>query len=210
MSTRAIMWDVESAPLSDDKLELVKPVFEAAKNLKDPEKIKASIAEKEQDWRARAALDATTAQILAVGILDGNTFTVLSGDEKLILNQFWTYADEQLGVGNMLVGFCIFHFDLPMLFRRSVINGVSVPMSVKRSSYRPFHENFQDVALLWQCGNREQTISLDLLARSLGIGSKTGTGDKFARLWVEDRAAALLYLKRDLELTKEIYERMTL
>lgn len=209
MSTRAITWDVESASLPDAQLELVKPTFKVPANYKKEETIAEFLKIQEQDWRARAALDATTAQILAVGILDGNTFTVLSGDEKLILNQFWAYADEALGMGNLMVGFCIFHFDLPMMFRRSIINGVSVPMSVKRSNYRPWHENFQDVALLWQCGNREQTISLDLLARSLGIGSKTGTGDKFARLWVEDRVAALLYLKQDLELTRDCYSRMT-
>lgn len=210
MSTRAIMWDVESGSLPDAQLDLVKPTFKAPSNYKKDEAIAESLKAQEQDWRARAALDATTAQILAVGILDGNTFTVLSGDEKLILNQFWAYADEQLGMGNMLVGFCIFHFDLPMLFRRSVINGVKVPMSVKRSNYRPWHENFQDVALLWQCGNREQTISLDLLARSLGVGKKSGHGADFARLWVEDRAAALLYLKMDLELTRDCYQRMCL
>jgi hypothetical protein len=210
MNNQPKFFDVETGSLSDDQLALVKPEFRAAKNLKDPEKIKADIADKEADWRARAALDATTAQILAVGLLDGDVFTVLDGDEKTILTQFWSWADIELGLSNRLVGFCIFHFDLPMLARRSFVNGVAIPMSVRRSSYRPWHEGFVDIAVAWQCGNRDQTISLDLLARSLGVGKKTGSGADFAKLYQTDRAAALEYLHTDLLLAKSIYEKMNL
>lgn len=203
------MWDVETGSLPDAQLELVKPVFKPPANYKKDEAIAESLKAQEADWRARAALDATTAQILAVGLLDGNTFTVLEGDEKTILTQFWSWADQDLGKGNMLVGFCIFHFDLPMMARRSFINGVKVPMSVRRSSYRPWHENFVDIAVAWQCGNRDQTISLDLLAKALGVGSKTGTGDKFAKLWTTDKGAALAYLENDLRVTQACYSRMS-
>lgn len=210
MSTKAIYFDIETSSLSDAQLELVKPVFKAPKGTKDPDKIAEAVRLKEADWKADAALDATTAQILAVGLLDGNTFTVLEGDEKTILTQFWSWADQELGLGNMLVGFCIFNFDLPMLARRSFINGIPIPMSVRRSSYRPWHENFVDIAVAWQCGNRDQTISLDLLARSLGVGRKTGSGADFAKLYQTDKAAALDYLHQDLVLCQSIYERMNL
>lgn len=208
MSTRAIMWDVETGSLPDAQLELVKPVFKAPTNYRKDEAIAESLKAQEADWRSRAALDATTAQVLAVGLLDGNTFTVLEGEEKTILEQFWAYADEQLGMGNMLVGFCIFHFDLCLMARRSWINGVPIPMSVRRSSYRPWHENFVDIAVAWQCGNRDQTISLDLLAKALGVGKKSGSGADFAKLYQTDKAAALQYLHNDLLLVKSCYEKM--
>ncbi|MGH8018768.1 MAG: hypothetical protein ACREIA_10825 [Opitutaceae bacterium] len=48
---------------------------------------------------------------------------------------------------------------------------------------------------------REDSISLDNLARFLSVGRKNGHGAGFASLWAMNRAAALDYLANDLRLT---------
>lgn len=67
---------------------------------------------------------------------------------------------------------------------------------------------FTDLAELWQCGDRTETISLDRLARLCGLPGKTGSGADFARLWRDDRKAALDYLTTDLTLTRDLWHRM--
>lgn len=212
---RTTYFDIETAPLPDDQLERVKPIFEAPANYKDPEKIKANIAEQEAAWRDRAALDATTGRVLCIGVLDGEIFDCIDGfeanNEARGLKNFWMWLDTmQLALSHNVVGFAIFHFDLPFLLRRSWVHGVQVPMIVRRSSrWQPWHENIQDMAELWQCGNREQRVSLDTLAKTLGVGAKNGDGKDFAKLYATDKDAAFAYLRNDLNLTRDCWQRIT-
>lgn len=203
---RVLHFDCETSSLPPDQLAKVKPEFQANKTLKDPDKIRADLVAKEQDWLDRAALDASTAKVLVVGVLDGERFETFQGAEDVILTRFWPWLDMELGAGNTVSGFCIFHFDLPMLIRRSFVHGVTVP----RIRARYWHSGLVDIAETWQCGNRDQKIDLDRLAKVLGVGQKNGDGADFARLWVEDKPKAVAYLHNDLLLTQKCYERMSL
>jgi hypothetical protein len=205
---RTVFFDVESSPLPDSYLDTIKPEFEANKTLKDPVKIAADLASKEAAWRERAALDATTGKELVVGLLKEDQMTVIEGDEPRVLIQFWEWLDTELGMGNTVSGFCIFHFDLSFMSKRSWINGVRIPMSVMRSSYRPWHEGLVDIAERWQLGNRDQHISLDRLSKALGVGQKNGDGADFAALYATDKEKAIAYLKNDLVLAQKCYQRM--
>lgn len=203
-------FDCETSALSDSALERVKPCFEAPAHYKDPVKIAESVAQQERTWKERASLDAVTAQILCIGTLENNIFTAIEGDEGQILHRFWEWLElRHLQHGHEVIGFSIFHFDLPFLVRRSWINGVPVPSIARRSNkWQPWNEYLIDIAVQWQCGNRDQTVKLDTLAKSLGIGAKTGTGKDFAATYATDRAKALEYLHNDLQLTRKCYERM--
>lgn len=205
---RVTIVDIETASQPPDVLAKLKPEFVANKTLKDPLKIAADLAAKEAAWIADAALDATTAQVLVVGILEGDTPAYLEGSEKAILERFWPYLDEQLGAGNIVTGFCIFHFDLPFLYRRALCLGVPVKLNHFRNNNRYWRDGLVDIAEQWQLGNRDQRISLDMLARVLGVGAKNGDGKDFAALYATDRVKALQYLENDLRLSKAVYERM--
>ena len=200
--------DIETASLPPDQLAKVKPEFTAAKNLKDPAKIAADIAEKEQAWLDRAALDAVSGQVLCIGTLGGpkDFFPLHSSNEVTTLTLGWQWLEQTLAAGNQVVGFCIFHFDLPFLIRRSYIHNVRVPGAIRRGRY--WADGLIDIADIWACGNRDQTISLDRLAKVLGVPAKLGSGADFAGLWQTDREAALAYLKRDCEIVRDVYQRM--
>lgn len=134
MNQKVICFDVETGPQPPEVLAKLKPEFKAPKGWKDKAKIAESVAEKEADWLESAALDATTGKVLVVGILEDDKPTYLEGSEKVILEQFWPWLDLQLGAGNIVAGFCIFRFDLVMLYRRAIINGVPVKLNHFRNN----------------------------------------------------------------------------
>jgi 3'-5' exonuclease len=204
-------FDIETGPESDEVLAKLIPEFTAPANYKDPEKIRQNIAEQALAWKERAALSAESGVVLCIGIEDGTGFTILdvNGDEKALLRQFWGWLElHQITNNHQVLGFNIFDFDLPFLIRRSWKLGVSVPAVVRSGRY--WSEQLVDIMAVWGCGNRQQTISLDRLAKYLGVGAKNGDGKDFAKLWASDRVAAEAYLENDLKLLKACSERMGL
>ena len=105
-----------------------------------------------------------------------------------------------------MIGFNIAHFDLPFLIRRSMKHGIKFAPVFR--NYRYLSDQFIDLMLVWKCGVHEDNISLDRLARFLGVGQKSGNGKDFARLWREDREKAVAYLTNDLELTRKCAEKL--
>lgn len=201
------VFDIETSALPADKLAAIKPVFQAAKNLRDQQKIAEDIASKEQEWIERAALDATTGRVLCIGMDSGAVDIVGDGaDEPLILERFWNWLELKLNRSETVVGFCIFNFDLPFLVRRSWSLDVEVPTTLRRGRY--WNDLLVDLADVWKLGNYEQRISLDTLAKTLGLGQKNGNGAEFATLWETDRAKALAYLANDLTMTRRCAERL--
>jgi len=209
-----IIFDIETGPLPTEQIRERMPQFEAPANFKDPAKIEAHLMQKRLDWVERAALDATTGQILAIGVFDAREEGVeriqyLTGDEAEIIRAFSQIVMHCGGSGWPLIGWNIFGFDLPFIMRRAWILRVALPDWIRVGRY--WDRSFVDAMEVWTCGNREDRVSLDLAAASLGVGRKSGSGAHFASLWngsEEERAHALEYLENDLRLTKAVAERI--
>lgn len=206
-----IVFDIETGPLPTAELEDRIPKFEAPSNYKDADKIAAYITQKRLDWIADAALDATTGQILAIGVLNTTTgeIRVLAGGERDILSAFVGIVMHVGGSGIPLVGWNIFGFDLPFIVRRAWILGVPLPQWIRIGRY--WDRCFVDLMESWALGNKEQRVSLDLASRSLGVGRKSGHGADFASHWNgtdEERAHALAYLENDLRITAAVAARI--
>src|ERR1044071_1281510 len=122
---RTIFFDIETGPLPEAELATLLPAFDPNEvkmgNLKDPEKIAAKLSQAEEAHRLnslkRAALDALTGRVLAIGLLfDNDDFSVLcQEDEAELLRQFWSVCCGEC----RMVGFNSNSFDLPFLIRRS-------------------------------------------------------------------------------------------
>src|SRR6185503_5118471 len=200
-----IIFDIETGPIDRPLLDLLAPEFKPAANLKDPEKIKASIEDKRQAYYEQAALSPVTGKVLTIGYdVDGQFTCGLPGDEMAVIKSFWDLVIANPDV--RFIGFNIAHFDLPFLIRRSLKHGLFVPIVFQNNRY--LTSQFIDLMEIWQCGDRSETISLDRLSRYLGVGEKKGSGADFARLWNEDRQAAIDYLRQDIALTRACAERM--
>ena len=209
------IFDIETGPLEEEVLRERMPTFDPGSvkcgNLKDPDKIEAKIegARKEHErlWFERAALSARTGRVLAIGVSCEDEGALVIGDEREtdVLNEVWGLATNGHGIGSSFIGFNIHAFDLPFLVRRSWLIGVSIPdWILERGRY--WHPTFVDLLEVWRLGNRSEYISLDELAKALGLPGKPDgvTGADFHRLWHDDRDAAIAYLKNDLEMIARI------
>lgn len=219
-----IVFDIETGPLPESELAAVMPPFDPAEvktgNLKDPEKVAAKIAEAEtnhrRDFFDKAALDPLTGRVVAIGVMlfdsrgeDGPTFAksgqfyiIGHDDEARTLREFWAAMRGDMGRIHPMIGFNIFGFDLPFLFRRSWKHRVVVPFGLRRGRY--WSDQLVDLRDVWQLGDRQARGSLDSVARHLGVGAKNGDGKAFAELWRSDRKQAEAYLRNDVELTAKV------
>lgn len=204
-------FDIETGPLPDDQL----PEFDRDSvklgNLKDPGKIAEKLDQAEDAWRGKLALSPLTGRVLAIGWSqsdEGFSF-VGDDDEKEILQTFWLrWAELE---HDRVFGFNLFGFDLPFIARRSMLLGVAVPSAaIDRRGY--WHHSFVDLARVWQFGDRQSYVKLDVLAKAFGIQGKTEgvTGADFARLWEKDRQKAIEYLHDDVRIVWDLAEAMGL
>lgn len=205
-------FDIETGPLED------LPPFDRGTvklgNLKDPVKIAEKIAQAEVEYREKAALSALTGQVLCIGIMEaGEEPALLTGDESSddreaeLLGEFWRLVS--LDPSDTWAGHYSNAFDLPFLYRRSLILGVDVPdFVINRRGH--WSESFVDLMDVWRCGDRQLFVKLDALAAAFGIPGKTAgvDGADFARLWKEERPLAVEYAKNDARVTLEIAMRM--
>lgn len=197
------VFDVESCAPPDDILLAMRPEFKPAKNLKDPEKIAADIAEKEAAWKADAALSALTAQIVLIGMdIDGEYCPLAETEERITLQMFW----NKWNAGGRFIGFGVKFFDMRMILQRSWILGVPVPKDVMSGRY--FSLRIIDLHESWNCFLYGQYASLDAVSKAIGLGSKAGTGAEFGKLWLENKPAAIDYNRRDVALTKAVAQRL--
>ncbi len=225
-------------------------------NLKDPAKINEKIeqarqdhrkacdqyqglrdlAEKQhfEDFKSKAALDATTGRVLAIGYLGANgeddyyldcLLNYTSREEEQLLNTFWKNCVIGHKHNGTAIGHNIIGFDLPFLIRRSWILSVDVPAFVIDANYRYFSKFFVDTLEVWKLGQYQMmpgSGKLDRIAKAMSCEGKLdakasdGTevnGANFAKLYfnsLEDRELALKYLLQDLQATESVARKLGL
>lgn len=184
----------------------------------------------------KAALSAITGQVLAVGLWNPDRTdepaVMMQGEqpgrdgvlsEAQLLSRIWQlWAKSQSGDAvSQWIGWNICGFDLPFLVQRSWVLGVQVPPDVQRDG-RYWHPGFIDLMTRWACGAYGKWAKLDLVCRALGLegkgavtipgqggeGEQVVDGSMFARLWAEDRAKAVEYLKNDIVQTYDVAKKL--
>lgn len=200
-------------------------------NLKDPDKIAAKIRAEEEAYPQRvkehedayekarveytakvvskAALNALTGRVVAIGIKTADEEKILSGNEAEILRGFWEiFAMTPCA----FVGWNIGGFDVPFMVRRSWANGVIVP-NIYNGRY--LDKRFVDLMEVFGCGEYGYKAKLDDVANFLGVQGKYDgdcTGEEFAEKFLSGddvaRAQAEEYLKCDVRATWAIAEKL--
>lgn len=126
MDVSPIVVDIETCGLPN-AADFLEPVTPDAR-LKDPEKIKADIQDKEQARVVKLALDWNVGRIVALGYWTERTGTVVhccgsEDDEAAALTDFWEESRHRTIVGYNAKG-----FDLPFMVQRSRFLHVPHPM----------------------------------------------------------------------------------
>jgi 3'-5' exonuclease len=232
---RNIIFDIETGSGPEDTILQFADIQRkpAHKGLKDPEKVAANLAQIEADYEAakrdfidRAALNAETGMVLAIGfqenwqsprIYENNGGNL--GGEKLLLEAAFDfiegcYTDGQYSEGLRFIGHNIKSFDIPYLCRRAMRHGiyserVRYLFWDKATKWKYWHTSIIDTMETWAMGEYGRRISLNGLARYFGLGEKTGTGDQFAKWYLGgERDRAIEYLQQDLALTMGVAIKM--
>ncbi len=198
----SIIFDIETGPGAPEVIEANMPAFEAPGSYKNPEAIAKYVGEKQAEFRGRAALDPIIGKVLAIGIRDnGETEIDMRADEAGLLRAFWARIAPTGAIVENIIGFNSNRFDIPYLVRRSWLHRVQVPRTVMSGRY--LNNRFIDLMQIWQVGDYQATVSLDRLAKYLGVGAKNGSGACFHEILETDREAARAYLENDLLITEQ-------
>src|SRR5215210_4018493 len=178
----------------------------------------------EEEFR-RLALDGDFGRVLTVGVIveqdDQIIHRGLLGrerqtmmfhlDEARTLRAFWKLLRNFNSRRDLIIGHNIFDFDLLFLYKRSIIHRVqpSVRLSFARYRSRPIFDTMKE----WELWAWRPGIKLGELAEVLQLGmAKTegmDGGSIYDRFCAGCHQEIADYCIRDVELTREIYYRLT-
>ena len=215
-TNRTFVFDAETVSQPLDRLEASMPEFTAAKNLRDPEKIAADIAQKREAWLEKAPLRWQHAQVACIAIgelVDGVPQVECHWDERdreeVILARFLSHLSAALAEGHRVGGHNIKAFDLPMVINRARVHRIQVPCNLYtiRNRYPIWHDGIFDTLDHIGFGETEGN-GVDAIAAALGLPAKLGSGKDFPLLWATDRPAAIEYNKQDVRIELLIAERL--
>jgi len=196
-----IFFDLETIPADESIADLVREQFERKSSYSSSSYRRPVTFE---EYLHGTSLDPNFGRILCIGYaVDDQPVDVISGDsEREILEQFWKIANG----ANLLIGHNAVSFDVPFLWKRSVLNGMQPSIDLNDET------KIGDTMLLWDYRMPRKHTSLDLLAKLLGIPSSK---DKMDGSEVYDyyRAGKLddiyEYCKKDVDVTRQVYEKLT-
>lgn len=198
-----IIVDCEAVAIAD-AADYVQP----ARNLKDPDKIAASKAERLE----KSALYPWTARIVALGwCYEGDTAVQVrtcnhESFERTALTEFWNVVRDERGTVLPLVTFNGRTYDLPLLMARSMLLGVPHP-TLSLDRYRSPHVDILD-RLTW-LGTLEMR-SLQWFARRFGLDTSDAFSGALVAQLVEDGNwdAIVTHCESDVTLTRQLAERI--
>jgi hypothetical protein len=211
---RRVFLDIETLPPEEEERDLI------AREI-GPTHL-SEIDELVEEQFRDLALHAEKGRLLAIGIIleeDGHiAHQGLLGrdrksgdfhlDEARTLRSFWQLVQGFHLQNDLLIGHNILDFDLPFLFKRSVIHRVkpSIQIPFRRYQRQPIFDTLWE----WTCWRHR--ISLHDLAKALHIESSKEDyidGSIIYDYFLDGRHAEIaLYCMRDVECTREIYYRL--
>lgn len=181
-----------------------------------PEKI-------EEEFR-KLALSGEMGRVLAIGVIVERDTEILHRgiigrdresrlfhlDEARTLRGFWRLLSDFNTKRDLIIGHNIFDFDLSFLYKRSIIHRVRPPVKLSFARYRS--RPIYDTMCEWNQWSFKGRVSLDRLAKALGLESSKGQGIDGSRVYDYFCAGCheeiADYCMRDVELVRQIYLRM--
>jgi len=138
-------------------------------------------------------LDPLRSRIIAIGFKSSKKYFIkISEDEKELLRWFWNFSKE-----NFLIGWNILRFDIPFIKMRSLIHNINM---TRLRVLDLFRELFLD---------NQKWHSLSDVSEALFGKPKPSTSQIITEAYLTKNFKTIeKYLKKDLELTSKIFERM--
>ena len=173
----------------------------------------------EEVFKKRSALVPEFAKIVCVsmafvmenGEVKKQTFS--GDDEKVLLTQVRSLLDRCHKLDFYLCGHNLKNFDIPMMAKRMIINGILPSKLLPSYDTKPWEVKAIDTKEIWQYGSYTSIGSLDLVCSTMGIETpKDGevTGDKVHHTyWVEQKLPQISeYCEKDVDVLIQFIKKL--
>jgi predicted PolB exonuclease-like 3'-5' exonuclease len=139
--------------------------------------------------------------------------TFFNSDEKVLLKEVNNLLDKVNKLGFILCGHNLKNFDIPMLAKRMIINGIRPSQMLPTHDTKPWEIKAIDTKEFWQYGQFGAISSLELMCVSLGVpSSKTMevTGDSVHRAyWFDEKYDQIKeYCEKDVECLVDVIKKI--
>ena len=170
-------------------------------------------------FKKRSALVPEFAKIICVSmafVMDNGEVkkqTFSGDDEKELLIKVRGLLDRCHKLDFYLCGHNLKNFDIPMLAKRMIINGILPSKLLPSYDTKPWEVKAIDTKEIWQYGSYTSIGSLDLVCSTMGIPTpKDGeiTGDKVHHAyWVEQKLPQIAeYCEKDVDVLVEFIKQL--
>lgn len=170
-------------------------------------------------FETRSALIPEFARVVCVsaGVVDKDgelkKMSYFNADEKTLLDEVNKLLRRVDGTGFSICGHNVKNFDIPMLAKRMIINGIRPSTILPNYDTKPWEIRAVDTKEFWQYGQFGALSSLELMCVSLGIESSKSdeiSGDKIHHLFWNENKYDLIkeYCEKDVEVTFEVVKKI--
>jgi len=221
MGMKRIFLDIETLPA---KPELWKALPAEAREEIGSKPKRGAGGRKSEDAYRRSALSGEVGRVLCIGLIVEHSGTEnslvlgwdeaanrFSDDEPALLRSFWEQMRDFDASTDLVIGHNVLDFDLRFIYQRCVVHRVkpSVELSFRRYANRPVFDTMQE----WSKWSRQDSLSLDRIARALGLASSKSPSISGALVYdryVEGKHRLIRdYCLADVVLTRQVYRRLT-
>ena len=173
----------------------------------------------DQIFESRAALVPEFAKIICVsaGVVDKEgelkKMSYFNSDEKVLLEEVNKLLGRVNGTGFSICGHNVKNFDIPMLAKRMMINGIKPSSILPSYDTKPWEIRAIDTKEVWQYGQFGAISSLELMCVSMGIPTPKSdeiSGDKIHHLfWNENKYDIIKeYCEKDVDTVFEVVKKI--
>jgi len=170
-------------------------------------------------FESRAALIPEFAKIICVsaGVVDKEgelkKMSYFNSDEKLLLEDVNKLLGRVNGTGFSICGHNVKNFDIPMLAKRMIINGIKPSSIIPSYDTKPWEIRAFDTKEFWQYGQFGALSSLELMCTSMGISTPKSdeiSGDKIHHLFWNENKYDLIkeYCEKDVDTVFEVVKKI--
>jgi predicted PolB exonuclease-like 3'-5' exonuclease len=140
--------------------------------------------------------------------------TIANHDEFEVLKKVQTILKAFSRLDFYLCGHNLKNFDIPMLQKRFVINGLLPPSILPTYNTKPWDAKVLDTRDIWVFGQQGSISSLDLLCTSMGIeSSKNGdikASEVHEQYWINNRLEDIAnYCEKDVQVLIDFIIKIT-
>jgi predicted PolB exonuclease-like 3'-5' exonuclease len=173
----------------------------------------------DQIFESRSALVPEFAKIICVsaGVVDKDgelkKMSYFNSDEKVLLEEVNKLLGRVNGTGFSLCGHNVKNFDIPMLIKRMMINGIKPSSILPNYDTKPWEVRAIDTKEVWQSGQFGALSSLELMCVSMGIPTPKSdeiSGDKVHHLFWNENKYDLIkeYCEKDVDVLFQVIKKI--